>query len=413
MHAYLENAFPEVHSQLERETVRRHSLLYTWRGTDPSLKPILLMGHLDVVPIEPGTEHKWSEAPFSGRVSGGSIWGRGAVDNKSAVVGMLEAVEMLLKEGFRPARTVYLAYGHDEEVGGTQGAKEIAVLLKRRGVELEMVLDEGGVIGDGLLPGVSQPVALVGIAEKGFVSIELTVQQAGGHSSLPPPQSTVGILGAAIARLEENQMPARLEAPTRQLFARISPQFPVAQRAAFANLWLTRPLVMRKLEDNPATNAMVRTTTSATIFEAGEKENVLPIRARAVINFRILPGDSVADVVNHVWRVIDDRRVEVRTAKGFSAEPSAVSSTESEGFRKLEQAVVSTIPDAIVAPYLVVVVTDSRYYADLTSNIFRFQPVRVASGDLERMHGSDERIAVRDYEQAIRVYRQVFLEAAT
>ena len=411
LHAYLKAEFPRVHSQLRRETVGTHSLLYTWPGSDPSLKPILLMGHLDVVPVEPGTEEKWQETPFSGRIADGFIWGRGAIDNKFSVLGTIESVEMLLGEGFRPTRAVYLAYGHDEEVGGTRGAREIAALLKRRGVELEMVLDEGGVIGDGLLPGISTPTALVGIAEKGFVSIELSTRGAGGHSSMPPRQSTIGILGAAIARLEENPMPARLEGPTQQLFERIGPRLPFAQRAVFANLWVTRPLVMRKLEESPTTNAMVRTTTAVTIFQAGTKENVLPSRARAVVNFRILPGDSVPGVIEHVRRVINDSRVEVRPV-GFSAEPSRISSPHSESFRTLERTIQSVVPEAIVAPFLVVVVTDARYYGGLSRNVFRFMPVRLTSRDLERMHGTNERIAIRDYERAIRFYRQLILNAA-
>ena len=411
LHAHLEASFPRVHSQLRRETVS-HSLLYTWPGTNASLKPILLMGHMDVVPIEPGTEDKWQEKPFGGRITGGFIWGRGAIDNKSAVVGTLEAVEMLLGEGFRPARTVYLAYGHDEEVGGTSGAREIAALLKQRGVELEMVLDEGGVIGDGMLPGISGPVALVGIAEKGFVTLELSTRGAGGHSSLPPRESTVGILGSAIARLENNAMPARLEGPTRQLFDRIGPRFPVAQRMAFANLWLARALLIRRLGGNPTTNAMVRTTAAPTVFQAGTKDNVLPTLARAMVNFRILPGDCIAGVVEHVKRAVDDPRVEVRIAGRFSAEPSAVSPVDSESFRILERTIRSIAPEVIVAPYLVVVVTDSRYFGDLSQNVFRFLPLRLAPSDLARMHGTDERIAVRQYEDAIRIYRQLVLNAA-
>ena len=401
-----------MHAQLRRETVGTHSLLYTWQGSDSSLNPILLIGHLDVVPVEPGTEEKWQQDPFGGRIVDGFIWGRGAIDNKSAVVGTLEAVEMLLVEGFRPVRTVYLAYGHDEEVGGAAGAREIAALLKARGVELEMVLDEGGVIGDGILPGISEPVALVGIAEKGFVTIELSARVAGGHSSLPPRQSAVGILSAAVARLENTQMAARLEGPTRQLFDRIGPRFPTMQRAVFANLWLTAPLVLRTLEESPTTNAMVRTTTAPTIFQAGTKDNVLPSHARAVINFRILPGDTVASVVEHVKRAVDDSRVEVKTVGRFSAEPSAVSSTDSESFRTLERTIRSVVPDAIVAPYLVVVVTDARYYSGLTRNVFRFLPLRLTSRDLERMHGIDERIGIREYEAAIRTYRQLVIEAA-
>jgi carboxypeptidase PM20D1 len=413
MHAYLQTAFPRVHSELRREIVGTHSLLYTWQGTDSSLDPILLIGHMDVVPIEPGSEQKWAHDPFGGRIADGFIWGRGAIDNKSAVLGTLEAVEMLLVEGFRPARTVYLAYGHDEEVGGTRGAREIAALLKRRGIQLEMVLDEGGVIGDGVLAGVDQPVALVGIAEKGFVTIELSAWVAGGHSSLPSAQTAVGIVSAAVAKLEENPMPARLEGPTRELFKRIGPRLSLAQRAVFANLWLTRPLLIRRLEQSPATNAMVRTTTAPTIFQAGTKDNVLPSYARAVVNFRILPGDTRATVAEHVRRAIDDHRVEIKTVGRFSVEPSAVSSTDTESFRTLERSIRSVAPDAIVAPYLVVVVTDARYYSDLSRNVFRFLPLRLTSRDLERMHGIDERIGIRQYEEAIRTYRQIVIEAAS
>ena len=412
LHAYLESAFPLVHSRLLREKIASHSLLYTWPGNDRSLKPILLMAHMDVVPVEPGTEGKWQQSPFSGRIADGFIWGRGAIDNKSAVVGIMEAAEMLLHEGFQPARTVYIAYGHDEEVGGERGAREIAALLKRRGVLLDLVLDEGGVIGDGVMSGIAAPTALVGIAEKGFVSIELSTTAAGGHSSIPPKESAIGILSAAITRLENNPMPARIETPTRQLFERIGPQLSFAQRAVFANLWLTRPLVMKKLADNPTTNAMVRTTTATTMFQAGTKENVLASRARAVVNFRILPGDSVAGVVQYVRRAVNDSRVQVTQVKSFTAEPSPISTTDSEAFRTLERTIRSVVPNVIVAPYLVVVVTDARYFGELSDNIFRFLPVRLAPTDIERMHGTNERLAVRDYEQTIRVYRQLLINAA-
>ena len=412
LHAYLQITFPRVHAQLGRETVASHSLLYTWPGSDPTLKPILLLGHMDVVPVESGTEEKWRHGPFEGRIADGFVWGRGSIDNKSAVMGTLEAAEMLLGEGFRPARTVYFAFGHDEETGGMGGAREIAALLENRGVELEMVLDEGGVIGDGILPGISGPVALVGVAEKGFVSVELSVRAAGGHSSLPPRQSAAGILGAAVARLEANQMRARLEGPTRQLFDRIGPRLPFAQRAAFANLWLTRGLVTRNLESSPATNAMVRTTTAVTMLQAGTKDNVLPTQARAVVNFRILPGDTVAAVVEHTKRAVGDDRVEVSVVGRFSAEPSTVSSTDSGAFLRLERTIRSVTADAIVAPFLVVVVTDARHYGSLSRNVFRFLPVRLTSRDLERMHGIDERIGIPEYETAIRTYRQLIVEAA-
>ena len=410
-HAYLQTAFPLVHSLLRRESVGSHSLLYTWEGTNPSLNPILLAGHMDVVPIESGTEENWAQDPFGGRIEDGFVWGRGAIDNKSSVMGTLEAVEMLLAEGLRPARTVYLAYGHDEEVGGTGGAREIAALLKGRGVRLEMVLDEGGVIGDRILAGISEPVALIGIAEKGFVTIELRAHVTGGHSSLPPAQTAVGIVSAAVAKLEQYPMPARLEGATRQMFDRVGPQLPTMQRALFANLWLTRSLVIRRLEEHPTTNAMIRTTAAPTVFQAGSKENVLPSQARAVINFRILPGDSIATVIEHAIGVIDDDRVEIKATGRFSSEPSRMSSPDSDGFRILERAIRSIVPSAIVAPYLVVVATDARHYTDGSENVFRFLPLRLTGSDLDRMHGIDERIGIREYEAAIRMYRQIVVDA--
>jgi carboxypeptidase PM20D1 len=411
IHDYLEKQFPRAHAEMLREKVG-YSLLYTWRGSNPSLQPILLMGHLDVVPVEEATAGKWEQAPFGGALAGGFVWGRGAIDNKATITGTLEAVEILITKGFRPKRTIHFAFGHDEEVGGMGGARKIAELLKQRGVRLEMVLDEGGVVGDGIMPGIRAPTALVGVAEKGFVSVELIARSSGGHSSLPPRQSAIGILSAAIARIEDSPMPARIEGATKQMFARIAPHFSPVQRTVFANLWLTRPLVLRKLEETATTNAMIRTTTAVTIFQAGTKENVLPTEARAVINFRILPGDSIADVLQHVRTVVDDARVAVKPAASFSAEPSAISPTDSESFRTIERTVRSLTPEAIVAPYLVVVVTDSRFYAGLTDNVYRFLPVRMAPADLPRMHGINERLAVSDYEWAIRFYHELIRNAA-
>lgn len=411
-HALLQTRFPRVHARLRREVAAGHSLLYTWPGSDPSLPPLVLMGHMDVVPVEPGTEARWAQPPFAGAVRDGYVWGRGALDDKQSVMGTLEAVEMLLAAGFAPRRTVMLAYGHDEEVGG-RGAQSIAALLRGRGVRPWMVVDEGGVIGEGLMPGVSKPTALVGIAEKGFVSVELTAETEGGHSSMPPRRGSIGRLSAAIQRLEDSPMPARLDGPTLQLFDRVGPHMPFAQRAVFANLWLTRGVVTGTLAGAPSSNAMIRTTTAPTIFQAGTKENVLPSRARAVVNFRILPGDSVAGVVAHVRRVVSDTTVRIRAMEGFSSEPSPVSRTDGEPFRVLERSILQAAPDAVVAPYLVVGGTDARHYHALSQHVYRFLPVRMTSEDLARVHGTDERISVRDYEACIRFYRQLLLNSTS
>jgi carboxypeptidase PM20D1 len=401
-HGYLHAQYPRVHATLRREMIGGFSVLYTWQGTDATAEPILLMGHLDVVPVEPGTAEQWTHSPFAGVIAGGFVWGRGAIDDKPSVLGTLEAVEMLIAEGFQPRNTIYLAYGHDEEVGGA-GAQATAALLKQRGVRLAMVLDEGGVIGDGMLPGLTRPTALVGVAEKGHVSVGLTAHASGGHSSMPPERTAIGALSAAITRLENNPMPARLDGPALSLFRRIGPELPLLQRAAFANLWLFRPMVLRQLQQGPSSNAMIRSTIAPTIFQAGTKANVLPSRAHAVVNFRVLPGDSTAGVVRHVRRVVNDPALEVRMMDD-AWEPSAVSPHDSEAFHAISSTVRQLMPEVLVTPYLVLGATDARHYEALSDNIYRFLPIRLNPADLERMHGTNERIRVEDYHLAIRFY---------
>jgi len=407
LHEHLEQAFPLAHAALTREIVEEHSLIYTWKGQQEGLKPILLMGHTDVVPAESGTDSGWAHPPFEGRISEGYIWGRGSMDNKNAVLGALEAVEMLLKERFQPRRTVYLAFGHDEEIGGQKGAARIAATLHSRGVELEYVLDEGLAITEGIVPNVSKPVAMVGIAEKGYVSVELTVESEGGHSSMPPKHTAIGILSTAIHKLERNQLPLRMDGPARQQFGTLAPEMSFAMKMVFANLWLFGGLVKRQLAASPATNAMARTTTAPTMFEAGVKENILPTKARAVVNFRLLSGDTIASVIEHVRQTVDDPRVKIEPLKGFGGEPSFVSDTASPSFSALEHTIRQVFPKVIVAPGLVMAATDSRHYADLTNGIYRFTPMWVRPGDLDRVHGTNERISIADYEQAVRFYMQL------
>jgi carboxypeptidase PM20D1 len=256
-------------------------------------------------------------------------------------------------------------------------------------------------------------VALVGIAEKGYVTVELTTAARGGHSSMPPRRGAVGRLAAAVARIEETPMPARLGGAGTALFPHVGQDLPFGQRAAFANLWLTRPVVARALAGQPSTNAAIRTTAAPTIFQAGTKENVLPSRARAVVNFRILPGDSVAGVLAHVRRVVDDGAVRIRVMEEMTAAPSPVSPVDGAPYRMLARAVRQARPGVVVAPYLVVGATDARHYAALSPHVFRFLPVRMTGDDLARMHGTDERISVKEYEEAIRFYRLLLTGVAS
>ena len=410
VHGYLRERFPRVHSALRREGVG-NALFLTWQGSDPSLRPVLLMGHLDVVPVEPGTEGAWTRPPFGGVVADGYVWGRGALDDKAGARGVLEAVEGLLAQGFRPRRTVLLAFGADEEVGGRQGAARVAERLRREGVRLEWVLDEGGAVTEGLMPGVEAPVALVGVAEKGYASVEMVARGEGGHSSMPPRSTAVGVLSRAVTRLEEHPLPGEIRGATGLLFDYAGPEMPFGMRLAFANRWLFGPLIERQLAASPSTDATLRTTTAATMFEGSARDNVLPARARAVVNFRILPGDSVAGVLEHVREVVDDPRVEAR-ALGFASEPSPVSSTESEAWRVLQRSIRQVFPDAVVAPYLVVGATDARYFHGLSESVYRFLPLRMTGEDLERMHGTDERVGVADYARAVRFYAQLLRNGA-
>ncbi len=409
LRAVFGRSFPRVHAELAREFVSEQSLLYTWQGTDPALRPILLMGHLDVVPVEPGTEEKWTHPPFSGAVEGGFVWGRGTLDTKGSVVAILEAVEALLAEGFRPRRTVYLAFGHDEEVSGRHGAKAIAALLSSRGVELEWVLDEGGaILAPGTVSGVAAPVAMVGVAEKGYLTLELTAEGTGGHSAMPPRDQAVANLARAVRRLERRSFPPQLREPTLGFLTATATRMPFAKRLVLANLWLTRSLVAWVLTRNPATAALARTTTAVTIVRAGTKENVIPQSAQATVNLRLLPGETVDTALARVRRIVG-RGVRVEHAsRGW--DPSPVSPTDSEAYETLSRVIRELFPDTVVAPSLVVGATDSRYYTPITASTFRFVPIALTREDMGRIHGTDERISVEALATCIAFFVQLIRE---
>ena len=411
LHAYLAESFPRTHAALKRETVGGLSLLYEWTGRDPRIAPILLMAHQDVVPVAPGTESAWHADPFGGEIRDGYVWGRGTWDDKGNLMAILEAVEGLLATGFVPQRTVYLAFGHDEENGGGAGAAAIAKLLAGRGVHLEFVTDEGLLIGDGMVPGLAQPAALIGMAEKGSATLRLTAREPPGHSSMPGARSAIGSLATALTRLEHAPLPASLRGVPAAMLETLAPQMQWPQRLALSNLWLTEPLVRGQLAARPATNAMLRTTTALTVIAGGNKENVLPGEAHALVNFRLLPGDTIERVVAHVRRALDDDRIEVEV-QPRAAEASPVALREADGYRLIERTVRGLFPDVLVAPGLMIGGTDSRHFAALADNVYRFSPVRARPEDLPRFHGTDERISIANYVELIRYYREL-LRAGT
>ncbi len=407
LHAYLEESFPRVHAVLKKEVVGGYSLLFCWPGSDPSLKPVLLMSHIDVVPVEPEEEARWMYPPFAGQIADGFIWGRGTLDIKSGAMGILESVEFLLQDGFQPQRDIYVALGHDEEIGGGNGNARIASLLEERGVQLQYILDEGGVIVHDVIPGVRSPVAYVAVAEKGYFGLKLTIKAPGGHSSMPPPQTAVGAVAKAIHNLESNPLPANLGGATGQMLDYLGPEMPFFQRLSLANRWLFAPLIKQEFANSSSMNATMRTTTAVTMVRGGVSRNVLPTTAWGVVNFRVMPGETSDQVFEHVRRIVNDERVEFEES-GSTSQPSVVADTESESFRVLHKSIREVFQNVLVAPALAVVTTDSRHYERITDNTFRFIPTRLGPHDMDRPHGIDERIAVSNYAEIVRFFiRQI------
>jgi carboxypeptidase PM20D1 len=410
LRAHLTQSFPRVAASLDVEALDTHALLYTWRGTQPTRPPVLMLAHLDVVPAGDEGDRRWTHPPFAGTIADGSVWGRGAIDDKSGALGILEAVDALLATGFAPTRTVYLAFSHNEEGDGDpSGASTLARTLQARGVRDAWLLDEGGLVYD-KVPGVDGRVAFVGITEKTAIGVELRVSSAGGHASMPPAETAVGILARAIDRVEGHPMPARLDGAARQMFLTLAPEMHGAMRVAFANLWLAEPLVLRQLTARPDTNAIVRTTIAPTQLEGSAKVNVLATDARAMLNVRLLPGDTPDAVLAHLRHAVDDERVAIRLADA-GGPPAPISSTTTREFETLQAAIRAVYPDVRVAPFMTTGATDARLYAAIAPFAYRFLPI-AQPGALDTIHGVDEHIRIDAYVDAIRTYATIVTSIA-
>jgi carboxypeptidase PM20D1 len=406
LHRLLEGLYPRAHATLKHETINKFSLLYTWEGSQPGLPAVLFMAHLDVVPVEPASLPDWSYPPYDGQIVEGFVWGRGALDVKNQIIALFEAAEGLLKAGYQPQRTIYLAFGHDEETGRGSGANAIAAVLQERMVTLAAVLDEGSTIVDGVLPGVKNPVAMVGTGEKGYLTLEFSVQGQPGHTAFPPAHTAIGVLGEALGRLEANPLPAHVSA-VKALFKAVGASAPFFTQMAFANLWLFGGMVKRRLESNPGTNAAIRTTAAVSMIQGGLRENVLPALAKATVNYRLLTGDSIAATCDHVRQVIHDERVHFECVEGRAWEASPASPVDGAAFHSLESTIRKVFGNLPVAPYVIAGATDARKYSALCENIYRFSPVVTEQTDLDRMHGTNERIAVVALEMMVKFYAEL------
>ncbi len=403
----LEQMYPRVHSTLRISPVNRHSLLFTWKGKDETLAPVLLASHSDVVPVDPAARDEWRYPPFEGQIAEGCVWGRGALDNKNTLIAMLEAVESLLKNGYQPTRTVLLAIGHDEEIGGHQGAAQIAGRIQAYNTRLAAVLDEGGaVFTGGIVPGLNLPVGLIGISEKGVLTLHLEVEGECGHSAFPPKHTCIGVLARAITRLEEHQMPPRT-AMAEAMFRYMGSYLPFGLRLALANMWLFGGLVRGRMMRNPRTAAMLRTTTAATLISGGVKDNLLPAKASAGVNFRLMPGDRIADVVQHVRKTVADDSVQLHIPENAAWEASPLSPVDSPAFRALAQAIQQVYPEAAAAPYLVQGATDGRHYATVCDQVYRISPMLLSEAELATIHGNNEHIGIDTLARMVQFYIQL------
>lgn len=395
MRAWMERTYPSFHKAATRE-IFDHSLLFTWKGRDPDLAPILLMAHMDVVPVVPGTERNWAHPPFSGDISDGFVWGRGSIDDKGMMVLLLEAADRLAKQGFTPERTIMFAFGQDEEVGGGKGNALIAQALAKRGEHFAWVLDEGGAIFDEPFPGIEQPVAFVAVAEKGYLSLRLTAQGTGGHSSMPTGDMAIVRLSRAVLHVMDHPFRSGIDPVQREKLSVLAGIAPFPTRMFLSNLWLMSPIVNRYLQANPESAARLHTTIAPTLISGGIKDNVLPPQASAIINFRLHPRDTIASVIAHVGDAIHDPKVSITPLTETENEASKVSDLHSPAGEFLADEIKKSFGGLPVAPDMATGATDSRHYLPIADQVFRLDPFRFGTDDLARVHGTNERLAVGD-----------------
>lgn len=408
--SWLESEYFQVFKNLEKKYLGK-TLLLKWQGEASDLNPILLTAHYDVVPVRADADSIWQESPFSGKIDGDYVWGRGALDDKSGVIAILEAINHLLEKNFSPRRTVYLSFGHDEEIGGRRGAGKVTEFLLNEGVELEWTLDEGSFLLQDIIPGINKPVAVINVAEKGSLTIQVIGKAAGGHSSMPSSKSSVGYLAEALLKLENNPVPGKLEGISLGLFDEVSKQMPFQYKILFANLWLFEPLINNFLSDSPTMNAVIRTTTAPTMLSASNRLNVLASEAVGTVNFRLHPRDNPEKIINFVKDLISNENIEVKNLSAGTL-ASSVSDWETEGYRAISNSVREVYGDIIVAPGLMVGGSDSKHYAKAAKNSYRFNPFPLSANELSGLHGIDERIKKDDFLNGIRSYIKIIQSGA-
>ena len=409
LHGWLAATYPKAHAAMQRELLGK-TLVYTWPGSDPAAQPIIVMAHQDVVPVTPGTEKDWKYEPFAGTIAEGAVWGRGAIDDKGSLVALFEAMEALAGQGFKPKRTIYLVSGHDEEAGGS-GAVAAAKLLASRKVKALFTIDEGGIITTDT-PIIKQPAMMIGVAEKGYVTLRVRADAPGGHSSMPPKEIGTINLAKALIAIHEDQFPLELRGPAEGMIDVFAAKAGGLTKVAAANKWLFSGLIKKQMADSPASAALLHTTIAPTMLQGSPKENVLPQSAEGLINYRIAPWDNSAKVLDRARAATKDLPVKVDFTERGPREPTPVSSSTSLGWQLIVASARAGHPGLVAAPYLVVAGTDSRSMTLVSDDVYRFAAISLATSETKMIHGTNEHITLKNLESAIAFYARLLATAA-
>ena len=392
----LAELYPSAHKAMKRELIGNRSVVYQWAGSDPSLEPVLGMAHYDVVP--PGDPEKWGGPAFSGDIADGRIHGRGSLDDKGMLAAWMEAADRLAAKGFRPVRTLYLVFGGDEETSGIRGAGMAASVFAERGLRFAFVLDEGGAVATEQLDAFTdRPVALIGAAEKGYLTLKITSEGLPGHASAPPEHSAIGRLSTTLAALESHHFPVRLTEMPVGMLRSLGRNIGGLKGFLLRHPGFFRNIILKILAGNPTMVSMIRTTLASTIIRGGERDNVIPETAEARVNLRILPGETVASASARVKKIISravDGGITVEAVEGSVFEPVPSSPTSGVYWDLLQSQAEKTWPDVIVTPYLMIATTDSRWYRDLTDTIYRFIPMEAGRKEIQSVHAPNESVSL-------------------
>jgi carboxypeptidase PM20D1 len=394
----IQDLYPHMASGCKREIVR-NEVIYLYKGMS-SVSPAVLMAHYDVVPADETAG--WAHPPFSGDIGEGRVWGRGTLDTKCTLCAALEAAEKLLDSGFVPQNDIYFCFGGDEETKGLD-AQEAVCLLKQRNVYPSLVLDEGGAVIRGDILGIKGPFALIGLAEKGYMDVELVVRSAGGHTSVPPKVNPTSVMAEAIKRINSNPFDFKMNDMSKALIATVSKYASFRYRFVFANYWLFGGLVRHVIrKTGQELDALSRTTGAVTMLEASPAPNVIPSKVRAVANFRIAYQSSCDETLLRIQETLSDLDIEINILTG--EEPSKMSIMDCPGFEKVKNAILGTWGKAAIFPYLMMAGTDARRFTEISDSVYRFSPLELSRKDLSSIHGVNESIDCEMFGKSVEFY---------